>query len=418
MEAVSKKRPQADFERSEKSALGNNTKSISARKLDVVSIRKNRAERYEIQSLAREIFYVEGVKEKLEYPQNYHRTCKCLYTRRGDGVTIHKSVEHKRAFYSNLAICGSVWACPVCAAKIQERRRLEVAQAMDKAYQEGKKCIMVTLTFPHLAFDKLGDLLKKQAVALQKMRSTRKWREEVKPGAGYFGLIRSLELTYGDNGWHPHTHEIWIVEKECDADWLESEIIDAWENACKRAGLLSDDKVAAFREHAVDVKDNASNSDYLAKQDDSRNWGADRELVKASSKAGKKSGVHPFFFLRQFDDGRKNDDMEHAEKAAYRFLEYTREMKGKRQLFWSNGMKKWADLDDVSDEEIAQQQDDEAFILSQLTNDQWYVVLKYKARAVILDIAEESGVDGLTEWFNCHARTWRVDTETGEIIDC
>ncbi|WP_223932401.1 hypothetical protein, partial [Aeromonas caviae] len=36
---------------------------------------------------------------------------------------------------------------------------------------------------------------------------------------------------------------------------------------------------------------------YLVKMDDSRHWGADRELAKASSKKGKKSGQHPFGLL-------------------------------------------------------------------------------------------------------------------------
>ncbi|WP_223932393.1 hypothetical protein, partial [Aeromonas caviae] len=29
---------------------------------------------------------------------------------------------------------------------------------------------------------------------------------------GYRGLVRGLELTYGSNGWHLHTHEMWLVD--------------------------------------------------------------------------------------------------------------------------------------------------------------------------------------------------------------
>ncbi len=68
------------------------------------------------------------------------------------------SKEHKKAFYTGLAVCGSVWSCPVCTAKIQERRRLEISKGMDKAYESGLKCVMVTLTFPHMSFQKLDDL--------------------------------------------------------------------------------------------------------------------------------------------------------------------------------------------------------------------------------------------------------------------
>ena len=29
---------------------------------------------------------------------------------------------------------------------------------------------------------------------------------------GFKGLIRSLEVTHGANGWHPHTHELWFLK--------------------------------------------------------------------------------------------------------------------------------------------------------------------------------------------------------------
>ncbi|MDR8526222.1 protein rep [Shewanella fidelis] len=405
---VSKQRSEADFERSEKSALGINAKSITPPLADLAKRQENRAERYRIQSVARELFAREGFKQKLEREYDYHRTCKCLVVRQGE-VQVRKSKEHKTAFYGGLVTCGSVWSCPVCTAKIQERRRTEISTAMDKAYQDGMKCVMVTLTFPHMAFQKLDDLVKRQADALQKMRAGKPW-QKIKDRAGYHGLIRSLELTYGENGWHPHTHEIWMVSKDCDADWLKEKILSRWESACIRAGLLDEKKLDDFRKHAVDVKDNASNSDYLAKMDDSKHWGADREIAKASTKTGRKKGIHPFQFLVQYAEG---DD-----KAGYRWIEYSDVMKGKRQLFWSRGLKAWADIEDLTDEELAAKQDDKADLLALLSGDQWFIVLKHKARSKILNLAENGGKAAMDEWFNCHGRTWRVDTATGEIIDC
>lgn len=49
----------------------------------------------------------------------------------------------------------------------------------------------------------------------------------------------------------------------------------------------------AFYRHAVDVKGWCSTSDYLAKADDAKHWGADREMAKASTKQGRAKGMHP-----------------------------------------------------------------------------------------------------------------------------
>ena len=134
---------------------------------------------------------------------------------------------------------------------------------------------MVTLTFPHYQWQQLSDLVAQRADALQKLRAGNPWTK-FKQRMGYRGLIRSLELTYGDNGWHPHTHELWFVRADAEAEDMKAKILDRWEKCCARAGLLDLDnagQVEAFRAHAVDVKGNCSASEYLAKQDDSRHWG-------------------------------------------------------------------------------------------------------------------------------------------------
>jgi hypothetical protein len=304
---------------------------------------------------------------------------------RAELVGVHLAREHRSAFFSGLVTCGSVWSCPVCAAKVQERRREEIAQAIDFAWDSGFQPVMVTLTFPHRAWHKLEDLLNQQADALQKLRAGAPW-SKVKAWAGYKGLIRSLELTHGQHGWHPHTHEIWLVRKDLDASELKAKVLARWESACIRAGLLdpSDaDQVKAFREHSIDVKGNCSASDYLAKQDDSRHWGADREIAKASTKAGRSKGVHPFGLLDQARQG--------CTRSGALFVGYSLAMRGKRQLFWSHGLKSLVGVADISDEELAEQEREEADALGHLDVDDWHTVRQAGARAEVLDAAEAGG---------------------------
>jgi hypothetical protein len=343
-----------------------------------------RSERYFLLNSARYLLLNAGKKAGLQHPANYHRTAKCKHVRHGDGIGVHMG-EHKSAFFSGLVTCGSVWACPVCTAKVQERRRLEIAQGIEWAYKSGYQPMMITLTFPHYAWQKLGKLQEQQAKALALLRSGAPWKRFVER-ENYQGLIRSLELTHGQNGWHLHTHELWFLDKNSDPEQVKATVLERWKSACARAGLLdlqNPAQVLAFENHSVDVIGNCSTSDYLAKMDDSKHWGADREMAKATSKAGKASGKHPFGLLADY----ANRDL----RAGRLFLAYVLAMKGKRQIFWTKGLKARAGVGEVSDEVLAEEQRETAECLGMLDDDDWQTVRCSGARAQVLDAAEAGG---------------------------
>lgn len=372
--------------------LGTYAKSIDPPPSLGAHLRGLRADRYRLLGAARSLLVAAGARAGLEHPHNYARTAKCCYIcHQQGGVNVLLAPELVRAFYGGLVNCGSVWACPVCAAKIQERRREEIAQAIDWAYDRAQlQPVMVTLTFPHRAWHKLSDLLKQQARALYLLRSGKPWAK-FKAKYSYNGLIRALELMHGKNGWHPHTHELWFVRQDPDgADAVDSvakdmhaEILKMWESACRRAGLLVDENINAFKTHAVDVRGNCSASDYLAKQDDKKHWGVDREIAKATTKAGQAKGVHPFGLLAKSADG----DV----RAGRLFLAYTIAMKGKRQIFWSPGLKDRVGINDVDDETLAVEQREEADILGTIEQSDWRTIREAGARAQVLDAAEIGG---------------------------
>lgn len=375
--------------------LGKYTKS-SPPPLALVSnkIRENRAARYELLASARALFLYEGKKDGLKYPHDWHRTAKCKHVNVAQ-IGVHKSTQHKSAFYSGLMSCGSVWTCPICTAVVQERRRVEISKAVSWAYDSGKQAAMVTLTFPHYKQNALEDLVKKQADALARFRRGAPW-DRFKSRLGYSGLIRALELTHGANGWHPHTHELWFVAGDSIVENEKTFIVDRWLNCCIKAGLVDPENVAqiaAFKLHAVDIKDRCDASDYLAKNDEASHWGVDREIAKASTKAGKASGMHAFGLLALARDGDKI--------AGAKFVEYAKVMRGKRQLLWSRGLKDLVGVDDLTDEEIAAKQEDKADLLGYLTVEQWGWVRKAGLRAQLLDAAELSGWIGVEAILNC-----------------
>ena len=354
-----------------------------------------RAERFELQAVARDLLRRRGAALGHAFPANYHKTAKCLYTPFDKQVHVYRSQQHGNAFYGGLVVCAKP-GCPVCAAKVSERRRVEIAHAFDWAYNNGKKVIMLTFTHPHRAWDPLADQLKRQSQAFAKLRAGNPWKRILPDG--YEGLIRSLEVTYGRNGWHPHLHEAWIVDKDADVSELRRKVLKRWFRVLCRVGMVTlppsgnGKRFAALRafwKRSVDVMDNASTSDYLAKHDEASKgaWGVDREIAKASSKKGRRAGRTPFQLLAACRDG--------DEKAGRLYVDYVEAIKGKPPVFWSQGLKALVGVDELNDQQIAERHDDKADVLGLLDMDDWRMVRRAGYRAHLLQAAEEAGWPGV-----------------------
>ena len=358
--------------------LGNTAKSATP----PPSASSKRAERFEGLSVARAwLSRRAGIVKPGTVAGDVYRTVDCRYVRRERCVSVNYSAAHQTSHYSGLATCGNVWACPVCCALVQQRRRAELAHLIGWAYAQGYAPIMVTLTFPHTSFDTLADLRARQADAFHRLRAGAPW-SRLKTRLGYAGLVRSLELTHGANGWHPHTHELWIVRPQTAEQRAEfaQAIRDRWYSSCVKAGLVDPENRLqrhAFMLHGVDIRWEVSDSDYLAKQDASRAWGVDREIATASSKRGRLAGVHPHEFLIR--RGRGDRD---------RYWEYVEAMRGARQLFWSAGLKSACGVDEVSDEVLAQESQEHSALLGLLSADDWGRIRRRRLRAQLLDVAD------------------------------
>lgn len=328
-----------------------------------------RVERFALQAVARNIL-----------PDS--RTAKCLRIRAHDcDVQIWKSKEHGTANYAGLQTCGSVWACPVCSAKIAERRRVELLQAMGMHRAQGGFVNLLTLTTPHQRGHDLRELNGQQGNALQSFlrdKSVKKVFAEM----GYLGQVRALEVTHGrksgrNNGWHPHFHILQFCQvKGSDAqraDWTER-LYTRWAVYCQKAGLGK----PSF-EHGIKLDDGTKATHYVTK------WGLEDEMTKGHTKKAKAGGETPFDLLRAALADRQD------KQAAALFKEFAECFKGKRQLSWSNGLKARFYVDEKTDEQLSNEKEDRAVLLGLLTVDQWRDVLKVDARGVLLEVAAHGG---------------------------
>lgn len=275
--------------------------------------------------------------------------CGVKRVRGGEYVTVKRAAaaegfEHPYAFLSGVMVCGSVWSCPVCAAKIMERRRREVAQAMKAKHSQGLKAVLVTYTIPHYSGQCPVELLARFSEALTSLRGSRGFKRQMNESCRD-GHIRTLEMTYGSNGFHPHTHELYFVRSDDDADNLRDALTELWLNACTRLRLVPARRYADFRRHAVDVIDNAQPVDYMAKTGDGDAVsGADFEMTRHDLKSGKGT-VHPFVLLDRLAAGDR--------EAGDLFMAYSEAVKGRAAVQFSRGLKREVHLVDASDEELA-----------------------------------------------------------------
>jgi len=237
--------------------------------------------------------------------------------KRAHGVAVY--TRDDSAWLSGVYQCGSVWICPICARRVAEARREEIQTAINNAIRRGWGVALVTLTFPHGAGDVLTDILEKFTKAQSDFKSGRA-AAAVRSGIGYVGEIRTLEVTHGAHGFHPHTHSIWISEKQLTPEEgaaLETQLFDHWLAACIKNGLPP-----PVREHGVDVRVARHDvADYVSK------WGFAAELAGGVSKRGKNGSRNPWQLLADAANGDKN--------AARLWRIFALAFFGKRQLFWS-----------------------------------------------------------------------------------
>jgi hypothetical protein len=123
-------------------------------------------------------------------------------------VSVGKA-ETGQCKFGGLNYCGSIWLCPVCARMVAPSRISEIKHAMGENAKSGGQSVFITFTQPHYLTTSLLELIKIQATALSKMKSTRAYKDLVSK-YGFIGEIRAFEITRGSNGWHPHIHAVYL----------------------------------------------------------------------------------------------------------------------------------------------------------------------------------------------------------------
>jgi uncharacterized coiled-coil protein SlyX len=315
----------------------------------------------------------------------------------GEAVGIRARAGETTGF-AGLMRCGSVWSCPVCAARVRGQRAADLERYASAWLGAGHGLYLVTLTVPHWSHVRLADYVddKGRTVPGQLSKLLEGWRgiaqgswwtgrAVVRGGApvpwemrgaylddpsfpaaslieeratedgpvvwkrgfasryGIAGTTRTAEITDGKNGWHSHLHALVWTEEPASretAERLSGELSRRWAARCKAVGLPTPDpKVGCRVDPATrDKSGQAALARYIAKVQEK-----DPVTGKERSRALASELVRGDDKLARGAKGRTAYDLAALavagdERARERWWEYERATKGRRCLTWTHGL--------------------------------------------------------------------------------
>jgi hypothetical protein len=283
--------------------------------------------------------------------------------------------------------------------KITEGRREEIEAVLQGYAASGGRAYMATLTIPHHSFQSCASLRRAVSSAYRGVKSGRAWGI-AREGYGWLGDIRALEVTHGENGWHPHLHVLVLFKPGISKDKVQSFsgwLFQAWAAAVERLGM-GRCSGAAFSFEPVSVEHGAA--EYVGK------WGAALELSKAHVKKGR-HGRTPWQILADFAEtgGRSDGAL---------FKEYAAAFKGARQLTWSRALRAlYVQQPEPSDGELAAEKSAPETHAATLTRELFKAVVARGKTAEILLAQENAGVDGVLAVLSHVGIPWRLSKAPG-----
>ena len=359
---------------------------IYPKSLDQLSETEKRKEKENKRLESRRQLYSDLKKTSLilleAMPNKVHAVAKCRWTKVAGFVTLNLvdvGDGQRRSSFKGVKICGNVWGCPVCAARISQKRRGEMNDLLAWGREKSLIPVMLTLTARHGRGDRLADLLQGMKKAKERLRQRKEWRR-----LPVVGTVTATEVTHGTrNGWHPHFHEIVLIKASNEAEALAmvAPLGDAWRASLRGQGLDGN-------EVAFDAQGAGSAGDYVAK------WGVAEEITLTGSKKGREGkngkGRSPRELVRLAGEGDR--------QARELWLEFFSATSGKRrrQLVWSRGLKALVGIDEVTDEELAEgaeeRQEQE---LAEYNNEAWRRVRTKRVR--LMEAGERGGRDAVRQ---------------------
>lgn len=201
-------------------------------------------------------------------------------------------------------------------------RANELNHLLKWSRKEGHYAVLLTLTHQHSKRSDLQTQVQGMADAQKYMRQSKTYR-----GLSIVGTVQASEITYGSNGWHPHNHMIVIMKADTSEEAIaQLETLRAvWKRGLNKHRMRGNH--AAF-----DLKPADQIGEYIAK------FGAAEELTLDQQKRGRNGSKTVWQLLHE---ATEND----CKQSAALWREFAHCYFGRKQLVWSSGLKKLAQIE-------------------------------------------------------------------------
>jgi len=302
------------------------------------------------------------------------------------------------AGFGGLLHCGSVWACPVCSAKVAARRAEEIRAVLEWALEQGYSASMATFTLRHFKGQSLEQCWDALGAGWRASIQGKYWVAD-QARYGLVGWVKAVEGTYGKHGWHVHVHVLMIWDRDgkavqADAQTVAEGMHARFTRALQRKGFDSwrDSGGLDVRMASLDPDANGLH-EYFTKMA--------HEVTGGYAKLGRGKGRTPFQILDNAFETCLAEDFD-------LWFEWEQGSKGRRQLNWSVGLRAMAGLgQEQTDEEVAAEEltADERLILSYSTWKQ----LRHDPMACcdLLEVTETGGLEAAGKWLDERGMYWR-----------
>jgi len=251
-----------------------------------------------------------------------------------------------------IATCKSVWLCPVCNLRISAERGDMIRQTQNKDFFMA----MLTLTLQHDRGDKLDDVLGALKSASSELKQGGFW-QRLKKDFGIIAYVTAYEITYGQNGWHPHVHMILYFDRVTDLEILFQILVDRWVHVVDKVGRY------ASKDHGLDLTktDAEQGADYVTKFRSNLAYELTGQFNKGKT------------FWELVQQGKRNLVREYAHATF-----------GLKTLTWSHNAKKILGIkkNDLKDD------DQDLKTLAIIPSEVWQVIRSHALQGFVLELAE------------------------------
>ena len=281
--------------------------------------------RYELQDTAIELYRefnvdwdVKGLCSCCRYVPSKELSFKITK----DGIVYLNGLNH----------CNSRSSCPVCAYPAQLKTLNEIQYAIWLARHKGYGVYLITYTFSHGAGDSLAMIQYMFGEAKQLMYRDKSYRDLMKY-YGYVGRITDYEIMLcGSNGYHPHSHDLEFLDEDVDLDEIREVYADYWVKYLEKVGL------SARNDISVKVLGYKGVGDYITKM------GCEISLANFTKNSREDKSLSPFQCLTMYHNT-------HNYYYGVNWIEYVCNIKRKRIIGWSRGLRDFLGVRDFGEVE-------------------------------------------------------------------